>query len=50
MKNGKKLTRNQRKFLEDKNLNPRNWWLIKNTPVAMEILHKTSGKLKVIKK
>lgn len=50
MKNGKKLTVRQMEFLESKNLNPKNWWLIKNTPIQMEILHKISGKLKVIKK
>ena len=50
MKNCKKLTRKQMKFLESKNLNARNWWIIKNTPTQMEILHKTSRKLKIIKK
>ncbi|WP_250277595.1 DUF6906 family protein [[Clostridium] colinum] len=50
MKNGRKLTERQRKFLETKKLNPKNWWLIKNTSTEMEILHKISGKLKIIKK
>lgn len=50
MKNGRRLTERQRKFLETKNLNPRNWWLIKNTPTEMQVLHKVSGKLKIIKK
>ncbi len=42
MKNGKNLTRKQMEFLENKNLNPINWWIIKNTPIEMEILHKKS--------
>lgn len=50
MKNCKKLTNRQRKFLQGKNLNPTNWWLIKNTSTEMEVLNKISGKLKVIKK
>ncbi len=50
MKNCKKLTRRQREFLESKNLNTSNWWVIKNTPIQMEILHKITKKLKVIKK
>lgn len=50
MKNAKRLTKKQMLFLEEKKLNPLNWFLIKNTPTKMEILHKTSGNLKIIKK
>lgn len=50
MKNGKNLTKKQKIFLQGKNLNPQNWFIVKNTSMQMEILHKTSGKLKTLKK
>ena len=50
MKNGKNLTKKQKMFLQTKKLNPQNWLIVKNTADAMEILHKTSRKIKIIKK
>lgn len=50
MKNGKNLTRKQMSFLVNKNLNPENWFIVKNTPIQMEILHKKSKKIKILKK
>lgn len=50
MKNCKRLTRRQMEFLEKKKLNASNWWLIKNTPTQMEILHKTTRRVKILRK
>ena len=50
MKNGKNLTKKQKIYLQKRNLNPQNWFVVKNTPTQMEILHKTSGRLKILRK
>jgi hypothetical protein len=51
MKNGKKPTRDQRKFLERNKLNAADWLIVKDTPELMEIVHRFSDKtMKVIYK
>lgn len=51
MKNGKKPTRDQRKFLESRRLNSADWLIVKDTPELMEIVHRFSDKtVKVIYK
>ena len=44
MKNGKKLTLNQKKFLQKWNLNPEEWLVTKDTPERMELVHRYSDK------
>lgn len=55
MKNGKKPTLAQKKFLQENNLVAGNWLIVKDTPVEMEVvsraaLKKGTGKTKVIRK
>lgn len=51
MKNPKKPTREQRKFLERNKLNSADWLVVKDTPEMMEIVHRFSDKtVKVIYK
>lgn len=40
MKQGKKPTLNQRKFIESQNLDSREWLVTKDTPERMEIVHR----------
>lgn len=47
---GKKPTYNQRKFLKAARLNPANWLVQKDTPDFMQIIHKYSDNVRVIKK
>lgn len=46
MKNGKKPTRQQRKLMEKWKLDTRAWLVIKDTPTAMELVHRDSDKTK----
>lgn len=55
MKNGKKPTLAQKKFLQENKLVPENWLIVKDTPEEMVIvsraaLQKKSGKTKTIRK
>ncbi len=55
MKNGKKPTLAQKKFLQEQKLIPDNWLIVKDTPAMMEIvsrvaLKKGTGKTKIIRK
>lgn len=49
MKRPKKLTRAMRDRLIKLKLNPLNWQYIKNTPDGLTLVHKKSGKTKVIR-
>lgn len=40
MKHGKKPTVAQRKFIQSKRLNPANWYVTKDTPDRMELVHR----------
>ena len=44
MKNGKKPSREQRKFLEEWGFDAHNWLVVKDTPTEMHIVHKHSDK------
>ena len=44
MKNGKKPTREQRKLLERWGLDAYNWFVVKDTPDEMLIIHRYSDK------
>ena len=44
MKNGKKPTRNQRKFIQANGLNAENWMVMKDAPNRMELVHRFSDK------
>lgn len=46
MKQGKRPTRAQKRFIQDKKLNSRNWLVTKDTPSMMEIVHRDSGSIK----
>lgn len=50
MKNGKRPTVNQRKFIQSKRLNSENWYVVKDTPAEMVLIHKHSNKTRTIKK
>lgn len=44
MKNGKKPSVRQCKFLQQWNLNPADWLVVKDTPEQMQIVHRYSSK------
>lgn len=55
MKNGKKPTLAQRKFLQENGLDPGKWLIVKDTPEEMDVvsriaLQRKSGKTKTIRK
>lgn len=55
MKNGKKPTLAQKKFLQENGLASEKWLIVKDTPEEMEVvsriaLQRKSGKTKVIRK
>ena len=55
MKNGKKPTLAQKKFLQGKGLVPENWLIVKDTPVELVVvsraaLHKRTGKTRTFRK
>ena len=42
MKNGKKPSYTQRRFIEKRNLDAHNWLVVKDTPDEMHIVHRYS--------
>lgn len=48
MKNGKKPTKKQKEAIKTAKLNPDNWLVVKNLPNELHIVHRTSGKQRVI--
>lgn len=48
MKNGKRLQRWMKDLLKEKGLNPDNWLYTKNTPDELVIIHRYSGKVRII--
>ena len=50
MKHGKKPTVRQKKMLKEYGLNFENWLIIKDTPDRMEIVHRHTDRLRVIRK
>lgn len=46
IKNGKKPTREQRKLMERWGLDAHNWFVVKDTPEQMELVHRHSDKTK----
>ena len=51
MKQLRKPTREQRKFIQSKRLNPDNWMIERDTPEQMVLVHKHfEGKKKIIPK
>ena len=50
MKHGKKLTRKEKEYFSQCNLNPNNWLRIKETSEQVEYVNKLSGKVRVMKK
>jgi hypothetical protein len=51
MKHGKKPTRSQRIFLKGKRLNPENWFVVKDEPHQMTLVHRHfENKIRVVPK
>lgn len=50
MKHGRNPTREQKKFLKSKGLNFENWLICKDTPSEMQIEHRHTSTVRVIKK
>ena len=50
MKNGKKPTLAQKKFLQGKGLVPENWLIVKDTPVELVVVLKRTGKTRTFRK
>ena len=48
MKHGCKPTREQRKLIEQRRLDPAMWFVVKDTPERMELVHRYSDKTKRI--
>lgn len=48
MKNGKKPTVAQCKFIKSKKLNPADWLVTKDTPAHMELVHRYSDQTRKI--
>lgn len=46
MKNPKKPTREQRKLIEKWGMDAHDWFVVKDTPNQMEIVHRVSDKTK----
>jgi len=44
MKHGKKPTREQRKFLRENRLKCEDWFVVKDTPTEMVLIHRFSDK------
>ena len=44
MKHGRKPTREQRKLIQQWNLDPAVWLVVKDTPEQMELVHRYSDK------
>ena len=48
MKNGKRPTVAQKKYLKAQGLNPENWLIVKNEPSQLVIVHRHSGQRRTI--
>lgn len=50
LKHGKKPTVRQKKLMAEWHLNYENWLVVKDTPTEMVIVHRATGKIRVINK
>ena len=50
MKHPQKPTREQRKLIERCGMDAHDWFVIKDTPTEMEIIHKTRNTMQTIQK
>ena len=50
MKHGKNPTVKQKKLMTEWHLNYENWLVVKDTPDAMTIVHRATGRTRTIKK
>ncbi|WP_412761269.1 DUF6906 family protein [Parageobacillus thermoglucosidasius] len=48
MKNGKKPTKRQKEIIKQARLNPDNWLVVKNLPDELHIVHRETGRQRVI--
>jgi hypothetical protein len=46
--NGKRLTRRMKHLLASRKLNPDNWLYVKNLPGELHLMHRHSGKVRVL--
>lgn len=47
---GKKPTREQRKLLQENKLDTYKWYVQKDTPNEMQLVHADTGEIKIVKK
>lgn len=50
MKQPKKLTRNQKRFLSSRHLDWREWMLVAETESSYQIIHKQTGEIRNVEK
>lgn len=50
MKHGRRPKVKQKIFIEGKRLNPEHWLVVKDTPMFMEIVHRESGRRRILDK
>ena len=50
MKHGVKPTRAQKQVISDKGLNPKNWFVVKDTSSEMQLMHRNTDTIRIIKK
>lgn len=48
MKNGKRLKKNQKIKVKEAGLNPENWLIVKNLHNEMHLVHRVSGRIRII--
>ena len=49
MKNGKNPPLAQKKLIAEHKLNPQNWLIVKNLPEEMHLMHRYTGRLRILK-
>jgi len=50
LKHPRKLKRRHKVFLTSVGLDPKQWWLVKDTTELLEIVHKETGEIKTFQK
>lgn len=48
MKHGKNPTKKQKIMLKESGLNPENWLVVKNTTGQLQLIHRTTGRQRVL--
>ncbi|WP_018306296.1 DUF6906 family protein [Desulfitobacterium hafniense] len=50
LKHGKNPTRRQKELIKARRLNPSSWLVTKDTPTEMEIIHRITDSVRIIRK